>query len=138
MSRFKPGQSGNPAGRPRRGTATAEILRAILAEQAGEVVQLVVDAALAGDLQAARLVLERVLPPLRPQAAPVEVLALAGASTLTEKAGAILAAAGAGEISPDVAAHLLAALGGVARIAEIDELMRRVAALEAADHDPTT
>ena len=135
MPKFRPGQSGNPAGRPRRGTATAEILRGRLAEQAGEVLERVVYAALAGDLQAARLVLERILPPLRPQAAPVEGLALAGASTLTEKATAILAAAGAGEIAPDVAAHLLAALGGVARITEVEELRRRIEALEEAEHE---
>ena len=135
MPKFKPGQSGNPAGRPRRGTATAEGLRASLAERADDVVQTVLNAALAGDLQAARLVLERILPALKPQAAPVEVLALANCSTLTEKAGAILAAAGAGELAPDVAAHLLAALGGVARIAEVEELRRRIEALEEAEHE---
>ena len=137
MAKFKPGQSGNPRGRP-PGRSTAQGLRERLAGRAGDVLDVVLYAALAGDLQAARLVLERVVPALRPQASPVELPALAAAGTLTEKATAILAAAGAGEVGPDTAAHLLAALGGVARIAEIDELTRRVAALEAADHDPTT
>ncbi len=136
MAKFKPGQSGNPRGRP-PGRSTAQGLRERLAERAGEVLAVVLDAALSGDLMAARLVLERVVPALRPQASPVELPALAAAGTLTERAGAILAAAGAGEIGPDVAAHLLAALGGVARIAEIDELMRRVAALEA-EHGEAT
>ena len=134
MAKFKPGQSGNPRGRP-PGRSTAQALRERLAEHADDVVQTVLNAALAGDQQAARQVLERILPALKPQAAPVEVLALANCSTLTEKAGAILAAAGAGELAPDVAAHLLAALGGVARITEIDELTRRVAALEEAEHE---
>ena len=137
MPKFRPGQSGNPAGRPRRGTATAEGLRGRLAERAGEVLDVVTYAALAGDLQAARLVLERILPPLRPQASPVELPALAAAGTLTDRATAILAAAGAGEIAPDVAAHLLAALGGVAKISEIDELTRRIEALEA-EHGEAT
>lgn len=136
MAKFKPGQSGNPRGRP-PGRSTAQGLRERLAERADDVVQTVLNAALAGDLQAARLVLERVLPPLRPQASPVELPALAAAGTLTDRATAILAAAGAGEIAPDTAAHLLAALGGVAKITEIDELTRRIEALEA-EHGEAT
>ena len=134
MAKFKPGQSGNPRGRP-PGRSTAQGLRERLAERAGEVLAVVLDAALSGDLMAARLVLERVVPALRPQASPVELPALAAAGTLTERAGAILAAAGAGEIGPDVAAHLLAALGGVARITEVEELRRRIEALEEAEHE---
>ena len=34
-----------------------------------------------------------------------------------------------------VAAHLLAALGGVARITEVEELRRRIEALEEAEHE---
>jgi len=137
MAKFKPGQSGNPRGRP-PGRSTAQGLRERLAERAGEVLAVVLDAALSGDLMAARLVLERVVPALRPQASPVELPALAAAGTLTEKADAVLAAVGAGEIAPDVGAQLLTALGTVVRITEVEELTRRIEALEAADHDPTT
>ncbi|HMZ11478.1 MAG TPA: hypothetical protein PKW88_12250, partial [Plasticicumulans sp.] len=91
-----------------------------------------------GDLQALRFLLERVIPPARGQAVPVELPALAAAGTLTEKADAVLAAVGAGEIAPDVGAQLLTALGTVVRITEVEELTRRIEALEAADHDPTT
>lgn len=133
MSRFKTGQSGNPKGRPRKGTATAEALRAKLADRAGEVLDTVVEAALAGDLQAARLVLERIVPPLRAQSQPVELLGLAHCQTLTERATAILAAVGAGELAADTGAQLLGALGTVAKIRETDELEARIRALEARD-----
>ena len=60
---FPKGTSGNPAGKP-RGTKN-KIERPIIAlmgQHAEAVAQRVIDEALAGDLQAARLVLERVSP----------------------------------------------------------------------------
>lgn len=132
MSRFKPGQSGNPAGRPRKGMASAETLRASLAERADDVVQTVLNAALAGDLQAARLVLERILPPLKAHAVPADLPSLAGPNTLTAKADAVLDAIAAGTLAPDVGATLITAVAGAARVAEISELADRLEAIERA------
>lgn len=61
---FAKGQSGNPAGRPRTESAK---LRAAIAEHGEEVAAVVVDAALAGDMSAAKMVLDRILPPLKAQ-----------------------------------------------------------------------
>lgn len=129
---FRKGQSGNPKGRPPGRKTTAQALRERINERAGEVLQTVVDAALAGNLLAAQLVLSRVIPPARGQAVPVELPALAVAGTLTEKADAVLAAVGAGELAPDVGAQLIGAVAGAARIAEIAELADRLAAIERA------
>jgi len=65
---FLKGVSGNPAGRPK---SESVALRQKLAEQADDVMTVVVNAALAGDMQAAKLILDRVCPPLKPQSAPV-------------------------------------------------------------------
>lgn len=130
---FRKGQSGNPKGRPKGRKTTAQALRERITERAGEVLDTVVEAALAGDLQAARLVLERIVPPLRAQSQPVELLGLAHCQTLTERATAILAAVGAGELAADTGAQLLGALGTVAKIRETDELEARIRALEARD-----
>ena len=86
--------------------------------------------ALEGDAQCLRLLLERVLPARKPSAAPIELPALASAQTLTEKADAVLQAIGDGSLPPDQGSQLLTAMGQMARIVEIDELERRVAALE--------
>lgn len=126
--RWKPGQSGNPKGRPKGvPNPQARLRRMIDAEKIVQVLQV---AALAGDVQAARTLLERALPVYRTSAAPVELPGLEWAATLTEKAQAILAAVGKGEVAPDVGASLVGAVGSVAKIVEIDELTRRIAVLE--------
>ncbi|WP_347278890.1 DUF5681 domain-containing protein [Plasticicumulans sp.] len=130
---FRKGQSGNPKGRPKGRKTTAQALRERITERAGEVLDTVVDAALAGNLLAAQLLLSRCIPPARGQAVPVELPALAVAGTLTEKADAVLAAVGAGELAADTGAQLLGALGTVAKIRETDELEARIRALEARD-----
>ena len=124
--RFLPGRSGNPKGR------TPEIgkVRELLEPRREELVQKAVDLALDGDGVALRLCVDRLAPQPKATAEPVTVPGLREAETLTEKAGAIVDAIGAGAIPPDVGASLLGALGTVARITELDELAARVAALE--------
>lgn len=126
--RWKPGESGNPAGR-RPGTGEVARLRAGIAEHVPAIVAKLVEAAKAGDVQAARLLLERVIAPLRAieEAATVPM----PAGTLAEQGRALLAAAAAGDLPPGQAAALLGALGTLARVVEVDELTRRVEALEA-------
>ena len=63
--KWKPGQSGNPAGR-KPGTKTKRTLVGEAFEKRCEAVaEAVVTAAIAGDMQAAKLCIERVQPPLR-------------------------------------------------------------------------
>ena len=133
MGRWKPGQSGNPAGR-RPGSGEVAKLRAGIAERVPEILARLVDAALAGDTQAAKLLLERVLPPVKAVELPVELALPEG--RLTEQARHVLAAAAGGALAPDQAATLIGALAGVARIAETDELRERIERLEAAETGP--
>ena len=85
-------------------------------------------AALAGDVQAARLLLERALPPIKPVEQPQPLSLPDG--TLTEQGRAVLAAVAAGELAPGQGAALLGAIGTLARVAEVDELARRIEVLE--------
>lgn len=130
--RWKPGQSGNPKGRAKGSENPATKLRKMI--DTGALVQRLQDAAMAGDVQAARTLLERALPVYRTTAEPVDIPELDGNGTLTGKAGAVLTAVGAGRVPPDVGASLVAAIGNVAKLAEVDELTRRVAALEETSH----
>ena len=129
---WKPGQSGNPAGKP-VGSGELQKLRAAIGEHMPEIINQLVTAARGGDIQAARLILERVLPPMKAIEQAVE-LELPDGGTLTVKAAAVLSAAAAGVLAPGQAAQLIAALGTVAKISEIDELASRVAALEEKQH----
>ncbi|MDZ5457885.1 DUF5681 domain-containing protein [Azohydromonas lata] len=126
--RWKPGQSGNPAGR-KPGTGEVARLRAAIAEQVPTILETLTTAALAGDVAAARLLLERVLPPVKAteQAAPV---ALPDGGTLTEQGRAVMQAVAHGELAASQGAALLGALGQLAKLTETDELARRIEALE--------
>jgi hypothetical protein len=124
---WKPGQSGNAKGR-RPGSGEVAKLRTAIAGHVPTIIEKLTAAALLGDVSAARLLLERVIPPLKAAelAAP---LALPD-GTLTEQGRAVLGAVAAGELAPGQGAALLAAIGSLARVVELDELARRVAALE--------
>lgn len=127
--KFKPGQSGNPKGRPKRGTTDAEKLREAIARHVPEIINALCVAALNGDAQAARLLLERALPALKPVQEPIRIAL--DADTLAGKAADVLAAVSRGDLAADSAKQLLDGLASVARITETDELERRIAALEA-------
>ena len=131
---WQAGQSGNPKGRP-PGRGQSAQFREALASKLPEVLQAVVQAACAGDMQAARLVLDRCLPALKPLEATIEGLALP-TGTLAQQARDILASVSRGEVAPGQAAQLVASIGAVAKIAEFDELTARIEALEKAHAKP--
>ncbi len=126
---WKPGQSGNPKGRA-PGSGQVQMLRAALGEHLDEVLEVVVAQAQAGDMQACRLILDRVLPALRPAEQPV-ALEMPKDGTLTQQAQAVLTAAADGSLGPGQAAQLVSAIAAVGKVAELDEMNRRIEALEA-------
>ena len=129
---WKLGQSGNPKGRP-PGVGVIGKLRASLAGDVPEILAGLVLAAKGGDVQAARLILERILPPIKPIEQAV-ALQLPEGGTLTAQGRAVLSAVADGELAPSQGAALLGAIGTLARVTEIDELSARIAALEAQHH----
>lgn len=133
-SLWKKGQSGNPKGK-KPGTGELQRLRAAIGEHVPEIIQRLVDAAKDGDTQAARLILERVLPPIK-ASEQTQTIHLPDGS-LTDQGRAVLLAVAAGEIAPSQGAALLSSIAGLARVAEVDELVRRIDALEAIQADKT-
>ncbi|MGC9456625.1 MAG: DUF5681 domain-containing protein [Halothiobacillaceae bacterium] len=123
---FRKGVSGNPAGRPKSENAA---LRRKLATHGEAVADVVVEAALSGDIQAAKIVLERLCPPLKPSTAPVAIN-LPENPGIAGTARAIIEHAAQGQIAPDVAGQLVQSVAALARVVEIDELERRLEALE--------
>lgn len=130
---WKAGESGNPRGRT-PGSGTAGKLRAAIAGHLPEIIEQLVTKARAGDSQAARLLLERVLPPMKAmeQAQPISL----PSGSLTDQGRAVLAAVAAGELSPGQGAQLLSAIAGLCRVVELDELAARLAALEGRHAQP--
>lgn len=130
-TKWQPGQSGNPAGR-KPGQTLASKLRAAVGADFDAIVRALIQAAKTGDMQAASLLLARVVPAVRPIQEPIR-LDLPG-DTLTEKAGAVLDAVARGDLAPTDAKALLDGLAAVAKITEVDELKRRIEALEGKTH----
>lgn len=126
--RWKPGESGNPTGRT-PGSGEVAKLRASIAEHLPEIITRLVTQARAGDAQAARLLLERVLPPMKAVEQAVS-LTLPPDAGLTAQGAAIVKAVADGTLAPGQGAQLLTGLGSLARIRELDELEKRISALE--------
>ncbi len=125
---WRPGQSGNALGRA-PGSGEVARLRAAIREHVPAIIERLVQAALTGDVGAARLLLERVCAPLK-ASEDVNLLALPDGS-LSEQGRSVLAAVAAGEIAVGQGAALLSSLGALAKITETDDLARRIASLEA-------
>lgn len=124
---WQPGQSGNPKGRP-PGSGDVAKMRAAIAQHVPEIVQSLVDRAVSGDTGAARLLLERVIAPLKAMEAPQAVSM--PTSGLADQGRAVIASVASGDLPVGQGAALLSAIGALARVVEVDELMRRVEALE--------
>ena len=125
--RWKPGESGNPRGKP-PGTGEVAKLRAAIGERVPELLAAMMTRALDGDVGAARLLLERAIAPLK-AAEQAQALSLPD-GTLTEQGRAVLAAVAAGELAPGQGAQLMTALGTLARVVEVTELEQRITKLE--------
>lgn len=132
-TRWKPGQSGNPKGRPRGIECPSIKLRKLIDVEA-VIADLQRSAAL-GDTQAASVLLSRALPALRPVHTPAAVTGLAEAGTALERAQAVLGAVARGEIAPDVGLTMMQSITAEARIAEITELEQRIRKLEERNDD---
>lgn len=126
---FKKGQSGNPKGRP-KGTSQAAKLRHAIQDDLQDIINAMVEAAKMGDTSAAAILLDRAIPKLKPQTPPTQVPRLAKADSLTDKASAVLDAAASGELDPDTALALIGAVSKLARVVEIDDIEKRLTALE--------
>jgi hypothetical protein len=126
--RFTRGNRASPGRPPGRSQAT--LLRERLATDLDQILDNLLVQARAGDLQAVRLVLDRVLPSLRPVEVPADIDLPAGG--LAVQAAAVVQACAAGDLAPGQAAQLVAALSGVGKIIETTELIARIEALEGA------
>ena len=127
-NQWQPGQTGNPKGRP-PGQSEITRLRASLAGDVPDILAGLVMAAKSGDIQAARLVLERILPPIKAIEQAVE-LQLPSGGTLTAQGHAVLSAVAMGELAPGQGAALLGAIGTLARVTDFEQIEARLKILE--------
>lgn len=132
-SKFQPGKSGNPKGRPKGSKNKNKRLMDALAKDLPKLVAATKKKALQGDTAALRLLLERLIPAKKSESSTIVIKNFDSGKSLTKKANVIMGAIADGIVPPDVGSSLIAAIGNTAKIMEIDELMKRVEALEQND-----
>lgn len=126
---WQPGQSGNPKGRPVGSRNKKNVIAEEFEKDGSEVARVVMNAALEGDMQAANMVLQRLSPPLRARAEKV-TFELTPDAPLHEQANQVLASVAEGAIDPETGKMLIDCIQSVAGIRAVDELEKRLIALE--------
>ncbi|WP_128925771.1 DUF5681 domain-containing protein [Bradyrhizobium guangxiense] len=130
-TRFKPGQSGNPAGKPRGTRNTTTIaLEALLDGQAKALTQKAIDLALAGDIPALRICLDRIMPPRKDRPVTFALPPINTAHDAAKVSSAVLSAVAAGELTPSEAGEISKLIDTWVKAYETAELTERLERLE--------
>lgn len=124
---FKPGQSGNPSGRPKGVKDKRATFKLMIEPCRMLLVQKAIDMALDGNEAMLKLLLERVLP-VKLREDPVEVDIKS--DSLVGQANRILEELAIGNITPSNTKILMDAVALKAKIIESEELTKRVEQLE--------
>ena len=131
QGRFKPGQSGNPAGRPKGARhATTLAIEALLDGESEAITRKAIDAAKAGDMVAIRLVLDRICPPRKTRPINIELPQIEDVSDVARAQQEVLRATCAGELLLEEAQALSGLLDARRKALETEELEARIAELE--------
>lgn len=130
---FEKGQSGNPAGRPRGARGKAALLAEALVEADCElIVSRLIEATKAGDVGAAKVLMDRLLPAKKDRHIQFELPRIETAVDASVALICILEGVSVGEITPAEGDSLCKLVESSARIVELALLEQRVAALETA------
>ncbi len=128
---WKKGQSGNPRGRPKgsRNKATLLAIAAMEGELA-DVVRVVIDAAKGGDMAAARLVVDKLIPATRERPLSISLPEVASAEDCAMAQTKVLAAVAAGDVLPSEGEALAGLIEQQRRSLETSDLVGRMHELE--------
>lgn len=128
---WKPGQSGNPKGKPAgaRNKATVAVL-ALMEQGAKEITEAVVAAAKAGDLTAARMILDRLTPIAKERPVSLALPDTDTAEGISAAQQAIVRAVASGDLLPGEGATLSGIVEARRKAIETLQLDQRITALE--------
>ena len=129
-TRGRPFQRGNP-GRPLGSLNKATVAcQTLLDGEAEALTRKAIELALAGNMPALRLCLERLCPPKKDRPLTVELPVIEAIADLPHLTSAILGAVSGGELELGPAAALTSLVANHAKVLELAELEQRISALE--------
>jgi len=129
--RFQPGQSGNPAGKPKGARHTTTLLaEKLMQDDAEKIVKAVIEAAGNGYMTAARMILDRICPAPKGRAIQFDLPNITSLGDLAPATAAIVSEMAAGKLTPDEASTVAGVLEFKRKALESLEIERRLAALE--------
>lgn len=128
MPRFAKGVSGNPKGRPPSHKKIGQ-LRALIGKYGEPVVKRLIKLAVEeGDTAAAKILVERFIPAIKPVELPAKLPPLPDG--LAARATALLDYTVTGLLSPSQGVALISALAALSKVIEVDHLMTRIEVAE--------
>jgi hypothetical protein len=130
-TRFKPGRSGNPAGRPKGSrNVTTVALETLLDGQAEALTKKAVELALDGDMAALRLCMDRILPPRKDRPVTFTLPEIKSVQDAARTLSAVIGAVAAGELTPIDAAEISKLMDSYVKAFESSEIVERLERLE--------
>ena len=129
-----PGNPGKPKGARHRTTIAVE---ALLGGEAENLTRKAIETALGGDVAAIRLCMDRIAPAPKGRRVALDLPAIASAADVLRALGAVLAAVGAGELTPDEGAAVAGLLEMKRKTIELVEIEQRIAKLESSSTSTT-
>ncbi len=128
---FAKGKSGNPRGRPAGARNKASLMLDKLMERgAQDIVETVIDRAKGGDMTAARLILERLVPPAKERPIAIELPTTCDAQSVADAQALVIAAMASGGLLPGEASTIMSMLESRRKGIETVELEARIKSLE--------
>ena len=128
--RFAPGNTFGKGRPPGSRNKTTVALEKLMADDGKAVVAAVLKAAKGGDIHAARLILDRIVPARKGRAVAFQLPIISTPADILTALSAVVAAVGQGDLSPDEAAAIVALLESHRKTLEAVDLESRLAALE--------
>jgi len=130
-SRFKKGQSGNSKGKPKGSRNKSSLAAEALLEGSLEkICRRIEEEALNGNMHAAKMILERFLPPRKDRLIRIDLPEIKDYVDVLSASNCVLTAVCKGEISPSEGEALARAIAAHAQILEASELEQRVQIIE--------